>query len=507
MRATPTPGLRMKLLVYNPLVAVWRPRLPAVLSVTQEAIDSGHEVVHIGCDGELPACTANLEHGRSICSYCVDRGRRGLDLLTGEYSDRDLTDYIDAERLEALKGEVDHFESLEELRALMHGAMDIGYAALSSCAHVARNSEPNLDNPVVRRVIQRLLNTGKIVFEAISEAISVEKPDRVIIYHGRSAIDRAALRACDDQGVECHVYETALGVNKLIYFENALPQDIEYFARMVDELWESAPEDKREVGKLFFEMRRSGTTNASEGSSKIATQDRVYVGHQESGILPESWNSDHRNIVIYGSSDDEFVAISPEYETTIYPDQLEATRQIANSLLDDPGFRVYFRVHPRQKGVDNDYTRGLQRLEAEFSNLVVVPADSRVSSYSLLDSADCVLAFRSTMSIEAVYWNKPSIILSSSIFKPLGATYNPESHDAVIEMIRAELPPKDPTPVLKVGYFRMRGGFTHPYYEGDIRKGGKGYTFKGNRVRVGRFQRVRYFLARERQRKKWRSMA
>ncbi|MGI9259316.1 MAG: hypothetical protein ACR2QQ_10800 [Gammaproteobacteria bacterium] len=497
----------MKLLVYNPLVAVWRPRLPAVLSVIQDSIDAGHEVVHIGCDGKLPACTANLEHGRSICSYCVKRGRNGLGLLIGQYSDRVLTNYISAERLEALKGEVDQFDDLQQLRALTHGAMDIGYAALSSCAHVARNSEPNLENPLVRRVIQRLLNTGKIVFEAISEAITAENPDRVIIYHGRSAIDRAALRACDDQGVECHVYETALGVNKLIYFRNALPQDIGNFVDTVDELWRNAPEDKREIGKLFFEMRRGGTMSASEGGAKIATQDRVYVGSQEPGYLPESWSSEQRNIVIYGSSDDEFVAISPEYEATIYPDQLEATRRIAESLLEDPALHLYFRVHPRQKGVDNEYTRGLGRLETEFANLTVVPADSKVSSYSLLDHADSVLAFRSTMSIEAVYWKKPSIILSSSIFKPLGATYNPESHDEVIEMIRAALPPKDLTPALKVGYFRMRGGFTHPYFEGDIRKGSRGYTFKGNRIAVGRLQRMRYFIARERQRKKWRSMA
>ncbi len=473
----------------------------------QEAIDAGHEVVHVRCDGQLPACTANLEHGRSICSYCIERGRRGLDLVTGEYSDRDLTDYIGTERLEALKSEADQFEDLQKLRALTFGAMDIGYAALSSCAHVARNSEPNLDNPLVRRVIQRLLNTGKIVFEAISNAIEAEKPDRVIIYHGRSAIDRAALRACNDQGVECHVYETALGVNKLIYFKNALPQDIGNFVTTVDELWDSAPDDKREVGKLFFEMRRSGTMSASEGDAKIATQDRVYVGRQEPGYLPESWSSEQRNVVIYGSSDDEFVAISPEYETTIYPDQLEATRRIAESLLDEPLVRIYFRVHPRQKGVDNEYTRSLRRLEAEFANLAVVSADSRVSSYSLLDHADCVLSFRSTMAIEAVYWKKPSIILSSSIFKPLGATYNPESHDEVIGLVRADLPPKDPTPALKVGYFRMRGGFTHPYFEGDIRKGSQGYTFKGNRITVGRFQRMRYFFARERQRKRWRSMA
>jgi hypothetical protein len=478
-----------------------------MLSVMQDAIDAGDDVVYIGCDGNVSSCTANLEHGSTICGYCVTRGSRGLELLEGDFLRRSLSDYIATETVESLRSAVDIFDNLNELKGLQYGAMDVGYAALSSCAHVARNSEPDLDNPLVRTVIQNLLNTGKIVFDSFSEVIKREQPDRVIIYHGRSAIDRAALRACDAAGVECRVYETALGVNKLIYFQNALPQDIVNFGNVVNDFWDEGPEEKHEIGRLFFEMRRQGSMAADSGDSAIVTQDRVYVGKQEAGALPESWSDEYRNVVIYGSSDDEFVAISPEYESTIYPDQVEAARQIAHSLIADPMTRVYFRIHPRQKGVDNDYIRKLKALDAECFNLTVIPADSKVSSYTLLEHADTVLSFRSTMSIEAVYWGKPSIILSSSIFKPLGATYDPINHEEVIDLVRADLPPKDPTPALKMGYFRLRSGFEHPYYEGDIRKGGEGYTFKRCPITVGRLKRITYFVARELQRKKWRGMA
>ncbi len=496
----------MKVLIYNPLTAVWRPRLPAMLSVLQESIDAGDEVVYIACDRNVPACTATLDHSRAVCSYCMARNDRGLSLVDGAFSRRSLSDYLSEDRYQELWHSADDFADPDQLRLLHYHGADIGYAALSSFAYVARNSRPDLDSPAVRGVIQKLLNTGKIVYEALTEAIQRECPDRVILFHGRSAIDRAALRACDHLGTECHVYETALAVNKLLYFKNALPQDIDYFVKMVEALWDDAPEDRVEIGKLFFEMRRQGATGAGTGKAMIATQDRVYVGDQQDGLIPSGWDDSFRNVVIFGSSDDEFVAISPDYESSIYSSQLDATGKICAALADDKNIRVYYRAHPREKGGKNDALNELLALAERCDNLVVIPANSSVSSYALLDRADTVLAFRSTMAVEAVYWGKPCILLSCSIFKPLGATYNPLDHEEVIEMIRAGLSPMDRTPVLKLGYFRIRGGFSSPYFEGDMRKGAKGYSFKGQSTGVSGLKHWLYFIARERQRVKWRRM-
>jgi len=127
-----------------------------------------------------------------------------------------------------------------------------------------------------------------------------------------------------------------------------------------------------------------------------------------------------------------------------------------------------------------------------------------VSSYALLDSADLVLAFRSTMSIEAVYWGKPCIVLSASIYKPLGATYNPSTHDEVVELIRTDLAPKDKTPALKMGYYLMKRGFSNPYFTADIGQGRRGYSFRGDPILVEGLSRWRYLASRERQKLKWR---
>jgi hypothetical protein len=496
----------VKVLVYNPLTAVWRPRLPAVLSIVQELIDAGHEVVYIGCNRSVPACTANLDHTRAICTYCMARKRKGLELLSGRFREQDLLDYLSPERAEEIRNETDNIEDVAALRALKFSNADVGYAAYSSYAYVSKKSEPNLANATVRKVIQNLVNTGKTVYEAIGGAIVKERPDQVIVYHGRSAIDRAALRACQHAGVECLVYESALSLNQLVCFKNALPQDIENTVRMANELWDNAPEDKYTIGRSFFEMRRGGTSRALAGSSQIATQDRSFIGHQVAGRIPNDWDRQRKNVVIYGTSNDEFDAISAEYDAGIYRDQIDALDQISKSLENDPSIHLYFRLHPRQAGVRNEYTMELEKLGAERANVTVIGAGSEVSSYSLLDVADLALAFRSTMSIEAVYWGKPCVVLSASIYKPLGATYNPASHAEVLEMIRADLPPKDNTPALKMAYYLMKRGFSNPYFTSDIDQGREGYSFRGQPILVKGLSRWRYIASREWQKVKWRRM-
>lgn len=494
----------MKVLVYNPLTAVWRPRLPAILSIMQELIDEGHEVVFIGCSRSVPACTANLDHTRAICNYCIARKRKGLELLSGGFVERDLLEYLSPERAAEIVRGTDRVADVAALRALTYRGADVGYAAYSSYAYVSKKSEPDLTRGSVRTIIQNLINTGKTVYEAIGNAIAAERPDRVVLYHGRSAIDRAALRACQHAGVECLIYESALSLNELTCFKNALPQDIENTARMANELWERAPADKYDVGKSFFEMRRSGTNQALASGTAISTQDKPFIRHQVQGRLPEDWSDLRKNVVIYGTSNDEFDAISSEYDDGIYRDQIDALDRISRSLEEDESIHLYFRLHPRQAGVRNEYTMGLEKLGKERANVTIVSAGSEVSSYALLDRADVAVAFRSTMSIEAVYWGKPCIVLSASIYKPLGATYNPSSHEEVVELIRSELAPKDSTPAIKMAYYLMKRGFSNPYFTADIGRGRSGYSFRGDPILVEGLSRWRYLASRERQRLKWR---
>jgi hypothetical protein len=496
----------MKVLVFSPLAAVWRPRLPTLLSVAQTHIDAGDDVLLVNCDRSVRACTANLDDSRAICAYCVKKRDQGLGLLEGPFRRALIEDFIAPETRRALLESRDTLSTLDDLRSLRHEMADIGYAAYSVYAYVARKPVPNLKSRIVRDAIQRLANAGKVVYEATLGAIAAERPDRVVIHHGRGEIDRAVLRACQRAGVDCWIYETAFRLNQLICFRNALPHDIENFKRRVDEQWERGPPNRAEIGAAFFEMRRSGGRKIKADGLELETQDRQFVAKQSPAALPDTWDAGKNNIVIYGSSNDEFIAVSSDYEERIHRSQAEALDRLSRDLSNDDAAHLYFRVHPRQKGVKDDYLNELLELDRSRANVTVISAGSNISSYALLDGAAIVLAFHSTMAIEAAYWGKPSIIISASIYKPMGASYAPTSHEELLALIRSTPPAKDKLPALRFGFYQMTSGFTQPYYGGDLAKGRSGYTFRDDPIRVDGWTRWRYFWSRERQRLKWRSV-
>jgi hypothetical protein len=495
----------MRALVYMPLVAVWRPRLPTLLSVAQELIDSGHEVVLIGCDRSAPACTANLDHTRAACSYCSARRKAGLALLDGKFRKQTLDDYLAAERRAEIEAAVDPIRDVETLRSLHHETADVGYAALATYAYVARKPVPDFRDSRIARLIQQLVNAGRLSYEAMRAAIDRERPDRVVLHHGRGALDRAALRACQAAGVDCWVYETALSLDRLICFKNALPHDIDNFKHRVDEQWETGGIDREAVATAFYTMKRVGQRTAVASGRELQTQHRSFTDGQTQGLFPAGWDNAVKNVVIYGSSNDEFIAISPDYEERLHPSQIDALSRLSRDL-ENERVHFYFRVHPRQKGVEDDYIRELRALAAQRRNVTLIPADSKISSYALLDRADVVIAFLSTMSIEATFWGKPSIIISASIYRPMGASYVPADHDELLRLVRADLRPLDRLPALKFGYYQMTSGFEQPNYSGDVGGGRLGYTFRGNPILVKGPLRWRYWLSRERQRLKWRKL-
>ena len=180
-----------------------------------------------------------------------------------------LSSYLDSATIAALAAGEDDFEDGPSLKALQYRGVDVGYAALSSYAHVTRDPEPAASRPEIKGVLQRLVNTGKIVFEAYERALAEEKPDLVAVFNGRLAIDRPVLRACRAAGIDCHVYEISLGVDTIIRYENALPHDIACLRRQIDDLWSQAAADREAVGRSFYEIRRPSKKSGAASTIRI----------------------------------------------------------------------------------------------------------------------------------------------------------------------------------------------------------------------------------------------
>ena len=431
----------------------WNTHFGTDLEIIQDHLASGDEVEVIVCNSTLAICDTNPSHRLQACLSCIGKRSVGFRPLSGRIRQRAISSLKikNRSRLETLQCD---FSSLEELKNYTFHEFDIGYAALASLVSVLREPKPDLQAPKIREMLSRLLTTSATIFLRFGDYLDSKSPDRVYVFNTRFANTRAVLRACQLRRIECFCHDRGSTIDKYEVYRNTLPHDRGQFAQALKTSWENEnPEVRNEMGHKFFIERRG----AIEQNWTAFTKD------QQAGLLPRGWNSSKRNIGIFVSSEDEYVAIGKEWDGGVYESQEEGILQIATAFVDFPEFHFYVRVHPNLKNVDNSQTRMLCTMSAK--NLTVISADSPVSSYTLMDQCEKVIVFDSTIGIEATYSGKPSIACRPNLYSSLEAAYRPTTHAEVVQLIRANLEPKSLTSALIYGYHMRTFGQRFKYFQ------------------------------------------
>ena len=207
-----------------------------------------------------------------------------------------------------------------------------------------------------------------------------------------------------------------------------------------------------------------------------------YIGRQTQGSLPAGWNAQRRNVVIFNSSEDEFVGMGKEWCNPIYAMQADGVRRItADAVARHPGVMFYLRMHPNLIGVDNRDTRLCHELaSAATPNLVVVPPDSDIATYALLEAADSVITFGSTVGVEATYWGKPSLLAGHAFYEDLDAAYVARTHEHLLDLIGEAAEPKPRVNALKYGHYQMTFGEDFRYWVAEDFSHG---SFRGKSIK------------------------
>ena len=419
----------MNILVFAPYT-INTPHFETELEIIQKHLDSGDLVTLIGCNANLKACDANFSHNFLQCLNCISRRTEGLKFLSKTIPVKPLyclTEQNEQE-IESLKT---RFSSLEELKRFTIDNFDLGFAVLSSLISAVRDPEPEMAKD--RVVLEKLMKPALAIYRSIQNYLSETKFDRVYVYNGRYVPMRAAFRACQSQGVDCFLHEKGRTLNHYNLWKNSLPHDITYTEALIRNSWSSSKNisNRETIASEFFLDRIQG----------ISRTWYSYTTEQEQGLLPKNWNPNKLKIVIFNSSEDEFSSIGDQWKNPLYKSQDEGLSRIIESVKDDDRIHLYLRVHPNLKNVKNKQIEQIKALNAP--NLTVIPPDSLVSSYTLLKNASKVVTFGSTMGIEAVYWGIPSILAGQSFYRNLGGTYNPKTHEELVELLYAELPPRE----------------------------------------------------------------
>ena len=425
--------------------AAWIPHLGTDLEIAAKHIDERDEVHIIQCSGNLPSCESNPSHTKLRCTACRYMRDKGLSLISLPQQNRhelNLNDFFK-------DLDIPVFSSIEELKSFKIENVDIGMAVASTLISKTRDSNPKISN--FKKYIHENILMGYSIYDYTKYHLQQIEPDIFYLFNGRFAAIRPALRAAQHLGVKTFVHERSGVSQKYTLTEDTYPHDIEYQKNDIEKCWnDGIPNiEKEEIAKQWFEDRIRGKDQGWYSFTKS----------QKKNMLPDDFDTSKRNIAIYISSEDEFAAVE-NWQNPIYHNQIDAITAIINADIDDK-IKFYIRIHPNLKELDNTQTRELSELKS--TNITVIPADSNIDSYELMDACEKVITFGSTMGIESVFWSKPSILVGRSLYEDLGGCYIPTNHEELIDLINGHLKPLSNLGALKYAY-QANAGIPYIYY-------------------------------------------
>jgi len=420
------------------------PHFGTCLELIIQHLEAGDEVWFLGCSRDFKACDINPTHIPNVCRDCRDRKREGLQLIRkyGEVNHLTHDSFLSAGEKAELS-QLYRFNDIGELKQLsFEDFYDIGYAVASSIISIYRDPSPNTLE--LRDLINRYLYSSKLVYKTMDRVLAKVKPDRVYAHNGRYALIRPALRACEKHGIDIFLTEVGSDLTKYYYTKNKLLQDISFFQKCIFDFWNDSVEsedEKRKKAHSFYSLTKEG----------ISKSWHSFTADQKLR-LPVQWDGEKKNIVFFTTSEDEFAAIGDNYIPPLYQLQEHGIERIARDLEGSDKLQIWIRLHPNLKHAPEKLIAPYKAINSPLVKLIMPEED--VSSYLLMEKADKVFSFGSTMGIEAAYWGKVSVLLGPCAYRGMGSVYEPKSHKEAVQLALDEnLKPLDNLGATKYGYF------------------------------------------------------
>jgi hypothetical protein len=466
--------------------AAWAPHWETDLELAQRYLDAGDRVTIATCERRLGVCDPNPDHTWSGCLACTGRLRSGLALLEGDFTVEPLPFDDQPRRAAAVP------KSIGELVSMKVGNFDLGWAVLSSLVSWHADPDPDLGDPRVAHHLREMMHESLRVYQGMRARLGSGDIDLVVVFNGRFAITRAVIRACEAAKVEYVTHDRGRDHDHFELHGNRLPHDRVAMLGEIHRVWDQREEPERtRIARSFFEERRAGLLRSW----------RSYVGGQVPGRLPEGWDAERRNVVVFASSEDEMVGIGDDWKNQLYDSQVEGIRDIAARATAERNVELWVRMHPNQAGNRAPSVRELKEMHGP--RLHIIGPESRCSTYAMLDAADAVVTFGSTIGIEAAYWGKPSILVGVAAYSTLGSVYEPRSTDDLIAILaREQIAPLPDKGALMYGLYEQTRGEPFSYFRSTGLFEG---TFKGRHIRPGIVYRMLAPVGR-RVRKFWRML-
>lgn len=295
---------------------------------------------------------------------------------------------------------------------------------------------------LVRSILEQAAAYSSIICNSIEIFLEQQKANiEVNIYNGRYYPYMPIRDLCRTKKIDyCIIEFIGKRCSEMWISRNVIPHSLaEQRSRLEAALLN--PQLNESDGHSFFQNRRAG----------IPTTDVSFTADRSSQFgLPKQ----KKLVSIFLSSPYEFIAFGDEWLAQYSLNPVPFILSIREGLPSN--YLVCVRFHPNQKRDRSGATQiQIEALNA-CKNLVVVPPESPISSYSILDQSSYSITLGSTMGLEATYWNIPSIEAGIQIWSHLSEViYSALTPEEALRLILNQVPPKSRELATRIGSYLM----------------------------------------------------
>ncbi|WP_291721719.1 hypothetical protein [Bernardetia sp.] len=391
--------------------------LPAVhAEIITSHLEKGHNVKVIVCDAQLHSCFIPhlLQENQNKAPFkdkstCTECQFKWLSVLKNDVG-------VKKEDIISLKPfpkniALPSFKSHDEIRNHQYQDINIGVGILSTLISLSRNVD--VDIVEYRPSLEAIYKNAISAVETMN-SLKDFAPDKVYIYNGRLAERRAVVEFCKLYNIDYDTWEVAQSLQHYYLVNKTLPHNPKPFAlEAIERFYDNtsiSQETKTEIGHQWYNTKRYGHYEDKPNDINYGKL------MQNTDISSLQIDKSKTNVALFVSSEDEIASLGKD----IWPFEYRQTESIQKIISyfdakDDNNVHLYLRIHPNLRGLDNAETKKLKSLKGNC--LTVIPSESPLNSYALLDECDKIVCFSSTIGIEATYWQKPSILFGTSAYK------------------------------------------------------------------------------------------
>ena len=424
-----------------------RKHLLVTVARARQLQDNGDDVVMTYCAAKGGVCTVNHTGNPALCNICQATLRgtaKSAGIKTIPLSDEAASSLASSQQ-----------PTNSERRRLVEGV----YSDLISRFRLLK-SDLNR-NPLLRAIKSRYYQTALRRMRAFLGLIESQQPDRVEVFNGRLACGKFPLLAAKRHDLPITTLEIGAGGIPIVFDGHTAHDRHAIQQRML------SCEADMEQAEEYFSRRRSPKFSR-------------FTKQQQGGFTPPDMSAFDRKFTFFLSSQDEFESLGPDWRSSF--DDYAAVVEAACRRFPNDFFVV--RFHPNQGKIRSDILTPFAPLEA-LPNAQIYEPDSGVNSYELIEWSDVVITFGSTVTLEACWAGRPTIMLGPSFFDQLGIALSPATMQQFLELLAGEVPVSDRTNAARAAAFWLADNDPLPNLQGS-----------GNRMTPIGFRRSHRGLAR-----------